>query len=93
VVLADVAAGTLVRVLPAYALRGTALSVVSPPLRHVPARVTLLRDFLVRELSTRVAGTPCALDAAASPQGRARPPGRTAKGNRRVYADSALVTA
>jgi len=93
VVLADVAGGTLVRVLPAYALRGTALSVVSPPLRHVPARVTLLRDFLVRELSTRVAGTPCALDAAASPQGRARQPGRTAKGNRRVYADSALVTA
>ena len=47
-VLADLAAGTLVRVLPAYALRGTALSMVSPPLRHVPARVTLLRDFLVQ---------------------------------------------
>ena len=67
VVLADVTAGRLVRVLPAYALRGTALSMVSPPLRHVPARVTLLRDFLVRELSARVAGTPCALDASASP--------------------------
>jgi len=73
-VLADVAAGTLVRVLPAYALRGTALSMVSPPLRHVPARVTLLRDFLVRELSARVAGTPCALDtsAPAPPQRQAR---------------------
>jgi DNA-binding transcriptional LysR family regulator len=78
-VLADVTAGRLVRVLPAYALRGTALSMVSPPLRHVPARVTLLRDFLVRELSARVAGTPCALDAspAAQPQRRAR--GRRAR--------------
>jgi hypothetical protein len=60
--------------LPAYALRGTALSMVSPPLRHVPARVTLLRDFLVRELSARVAGTPCALDTSAPP-----PPQRQAR--------------
>jgi DNA-binding transcriptional LysR family regulator len=60
VVQADVAAGALVRVLPAYAVRGTALHIVSPPLRHVPARVTLLRDFLVQQITARVAGTVCA---------------------------------
>jgi DNA-binding transcriptional LysR family regulator len=75
-VLADLAAGTLVRVLPAYALRGTALSMVSPPLRHVPARVTLLRDFLVSELSARVAGTPCAQDASVAPPTKRRARGR-----------------
>lgn len=47
---ADVARGTLVRLLPAYAIRGGTLSVVSPPLRHVPARVALLRDHLIKEL-------------------------------------------
>jgi DNA-binding transcriptional LysR family regulator len=49
----DVARGALVRVLPGHALRGPAMFVVSPPLRHVPARVALLRDFLIRELTAR----------------------------------------
>ncbi|HET6284825.1 MAG TPA: LysR family transcriptional regulator [Polyangia bacterium] len=60
---ADITAGSLVRVLPGYALRGAALHLVSVPLRHVPTRVTLLRDYLLREIPARVAGTPCALDA------------------------------
>ena len=55
--------GTLVRVLPGYAGKGAAVYVVSPPLLHVPTRVTLLRDHLLRELAAKVAGTPC--DAAA----------------------------
>jgi DNA-binding transcriptional LysR family regulator len=46
----DLAGGRLVRVLPGYALRGPAVYVVSPPLRHVPARVSLLRDHLVRAM-------------------------------------------
>jgi len=60
VVRADVESGALVRVLPAYALRGTPFHVVSVPLRHVPTRVKLLRDFLLREIPKRLAGTPCA---------------------------------
>ena len=40
----------LVRVLPGYAVRGGAIYVVSPPLRHLPARVALLRDYLITEL-------------------------------------------
>jgi DNA-binding transcriptional LysR family regulator len=47
---ADVAAGKLVRILPAYAVRTGALFVVSPPLKHVPASVSLLREHLIREL-------------------------------------------
>jgi DNA-binding transcriptional LysR family regulator len=54
----EVARGALVRVLPAYALRGGALYVVTPPLRHVPARVALLRAHLIDELSARMAGLP-----------------------------------
>jgi DNA-binding transcriptional LysR family regulator len=60
-VLTDLARGALVRVLPAYALRGTALHLVSVPLRHVPTRVKLLRDFLLREIPKRLSGTPCAV--------------------------------
>jgi DNA-binding transcriptional LysR family regulator len=52
---ADVEQGTVTRVLPAYAQPGAALYVVSPPLRLVPSRVTLLRDHLVRELGARLA--------------------------------------
>jgi DNA-binding transcriptional LysR family regulator len=52
----DVATGALVRILPAYALRGGALYVVTPPLRHVPVRVALLRAYLIDELSRRMAG-------------------------------------
>lgn len=62
VVWTDVERGALVRVLPTYALRGAALHLVSMPLRHVPARVKLLRDFLLREIPKRLAGTPCAVD-------------------------------
>ena len=47
----EVASGALVRLLPAYALRGGAVQIVSPPLRYVPARVALLRDHLIRELT------------------------------------------
>jgi DNA-binding transcriptional LysR family regulator len=47
---AEVTAGTLVRVLPAYAVRDGALYVVSPPLKYVPARVSLFRDSLIAEL-------------------------------------------
>jgi DNA-binding transcriptional LysR family regulator len=46
--------GKLVRVLPAYAQRGAILYLVSPPLRLVPTRVTLLRDFLLQELPSRL---------------------------------------
>ncbi len=51
---AEVARGALVRILPAYAIRGGALHIVSPPLRHVPARVALLRDYLLKELPRRM---------------------------------------
>jgi DNA-binding transcriptional LysR family regulator len=62
----DVERGTLVRVLPAYALRGAAVHLVSVPLRHVPVRVKLLRDFLIAEIPKRLAGTPCAVEAPAA---------------------------
>ena len=52
----ELARGALVRVLPAYALRGGALYLVSPPLRHEPARVALLRAHLVAELPNRMVG-------------------------------------
>ncbi len=51
---AEVSRGALVRILPAYAIRGGALHVVSPPLRHVPARVALLRECLIKELPRRM---------------------------------------
>ncbi len=46
----NVADAALTRVLPAYALRGGAIYVLSPPLRHLPARVALFREHLVAEL-------------------------------------------
>jgi DNA-binding transcriptional LysR family regulator len=58
-----VSAGTLTRVLPAYAVRGGALFVVSPPLKYVPARVTLFREHLIKELKgwfARIRGRPAA---------------------------------
>ena len=61
----EVERGALVRVLPAYALRGAPVNLVSVPLRHVPVRVKLLRDFLLRELPKRLAGTSCAVDSPA----------------------------
>jgi DNA-binding transcriptional LysR family regulator len=54
---ARVARGDLVHLLPAYALRGGAIYVVSPPLRHVPARVALLRDHLIAELPRALAAS------------------------------------
>jgi len=66
----DVERGALVRVLPRYGLRGEPLHVVSVPLHHVPLRVKMLRDFLLREIPRRLAGTPCAVD---RDQAEARP--------------------
>lgn len=63
----DVERGALVRILPAHALRGAPLHLVSVPLRHIPARVKLLREFLLREIPRRLAGTPCAVEAARRP--------------------------
>jgi DNA-binding transcriptional LysR family regulator len=66
----DVQKGTLVRVLPAYALRGAYTYLVSPPLRHVPTRVTLLRDYLIAAFARRLEGTACSVrgeEAAAAP--------------------------
>jgi DNA-binding transcriptional LysR family regulator len=37
------------RVLPAWTLRGSALSVVAPSARHEPRRVKLFREFLLAE--------------------------------------------
>jgi DNA-binding transcriptional LysR family regulator len=62
VVRPDLERGALVRVLPAYALRGAPFHLVSVPLRHMPVRVKLLRDFLLREIPKRLSGTPCAVD-------------------------------
>lgn len=44
---------SLVRVLPEYSVPGPAAYVVAPPGRYQPARVTLLRDFLVERLADR----------------------------------------
>jgi DNA-binding transcriptional LysR family regulator len=53
--------GLLERLLPTYAVRGAATYIVSPPLRHVPSRVTLLRDHLLAEMERRLRGTSCAV--------------------------------
>ena len=74
---ADVEQGALVRVLPAYALRGAPVNLVSVPLRHVPVRVKLLRDFLIREIPKRLAGTPCAADVSAPRSANASAPRAT----------------
>jgi DNA-binding transcriptional LysR family regulator len=47
----DVKAGRLVRVLPGHALRGTGLFVVWPSQRLLPARVVLVRDYLIAGLT------------------------------------------
>jgi DNA-binding transcriptional LysR family regulator len=47
----DVKAGRLIRLLPAYALRGAGLYIVWPSQRLLPARVVLVRDFLLAELT------------------------------------------
>jgi hypothetical protein len=48
--------------LPSYSLKEGATYLVSPPLRHVPSRVTVLRDFLLEALARKLAGTPCAVE-------------------------------
>ena len=65
--------GKLERLLPAYAVRGAATYVVSPPLRHVPNRVTLLRDHLLAEMERRLRGTSCAVSGAAAKDADAAP--------------------
>jgi DNA-binding transcriptional LysR family regulator len=80
VVRPDVESRKLVRVLPAYAVHGEPIHLVSVPLRHVPVRVKLLRDFLLREIPRRLAGTPCAADATPAPRRREPPERRQARG-------------
>jgi len=43
----EVSRRALVRTLPSSTVRGGAIYVVSPPLRHLPARVKLLREHLI----------------------------------------------
>jgi len=66
VVRLDLERGTLVRLLPGYGTKGAALHLVSPPLLHVPTRVKLLREHLLREVAARVSGTPCEVTADAA---------------------------
>jgi DNA-binding transcriptional LysR family regulator len=73
VVLPDLRSGKLVRVLPSYAIRGEPFNLVSVPLRHVPVRVKLLRDFLLREIPRRLAETACAADAPPPFESRSSP--------------------
>jgi DNA-binding transcriptional LysR family regulator len=48
----DVTDGSLVRLLPDYAMRGGgAFHIVYPSSRHIPARVTAFRDFLIEAFS------------------------------------------
>lgn len=68
----------LLRLLPEFAQRGSALHAVTPSIRHQPARVALFRDFLLdslSELATPAAETPEPVKArtrAAAPR-RSRP--------------------
>jgi DNA-binding transcriptional LysR family regulator len=50
---ADLAQGTLVRILPEWSHGFGALYVVYPAARHVPRKVAALRDFLVEACSPR----------------------------------------
>jgi DNA-binding transcriptional LysR family regulator len=47
----DLSAGRLLRVLPAYEMRGAALYLVYPSARQLPARVSAFRDFLTAQCS------------------------------------------
>ncbi|HEY6912153.1 MAG TPA: LysR substrate-binding domain-containing protein [Myxococcales bacterium] len=53
---ADLAAGTLVHVLPRYHRLAGHLYVVSPAVRHVPAKVTAFRDLVLELLRARPLG-------------------------------------
>lgn len=54
----DVAAGTLVRVLPRLARTGGNLYVVSPAARHVPRKVAAFRDLVLELIKSRPLGPP-----------------------------------
>jgi DNA-binding transcriptional LysR family regulator len=54
-VVESLAAGRLEQVLPGWSYGGASLSILLPTGRHVPARVALLRDFLVDEMSRELA--------------------------------------
>lgn len=56
VVARPVAARRLVRVLPDYCVSRSDLSLVLPTGRHIPARVALLRDFLIEALRPQLIG-------------------------------------
>ncbi|HEV8245458.1 MAG TPA: LysR family transcriptional regulator [Polyangiaceae bacterium] len=49
----DVQSGRMVRVLPAYEMRGAGLYIVYPSARQVPARVAAFRDFMVAQCLRR----------------------------------------
>ena len=49
--LPDVAAGSLVRVLPKFETRSGALFLVHPPAQHVPRKVTAFRDYVIAYLA------------------------------------------
>ncbi len=51
----DEGEGRLVRVLPEYEMQSAAFLVVYPSARHVPARVTAFRDFVIASFAARVA--------------------------------------
>jgi DNA-binding transcriptional LysR family regulator len=53
---ADVADGSLVRVLPKHAVRGASLHLVYPSTRYVPQRVRILREWLLAELARVIPG-------------------------------------
>ncbi len=56
----DVAAGTLVRVLPRYEQHSATLYIVSPAARHVPRKVTAFRDLVLELLRARPLASPAA---------------------------------
>jgi DNA-binding transcriptional LysR family regulator len=81
----DLKAGRVVRVLPAYGLHGGGLYLVWPSQRLLPARVTLVRDFLFAEL-TRLTSNDLSSPAAPPPRagsgGRARAARRAGRAGR-----------
>ena len=50
---ADVAGGSLVRILPKWHARGATLYLLHPQARTLPARVTAFRDYVVEAFTTR----------------------------------------
>jgi DNA-binding transcriptional LysR family regulator len=54
----DVAAGSLVRILPRHEQLAGYLHIVSPAARHVPRKVTAFRDLVLELLKARPLGPP-----------------------------------